>query len=120
MHQFGRYRTINSTANGANNTSFRSAYFSDARDLFTDEFFLVEINTCNMKSLILNVDAYHGPALTTDTNLKNEISDNSLSHGRMGNFWVELNAIQWLSVMGDGCVRRSRCVTNDVKIGGRF
>jgi hypothetical protein len=44
MHQFGRYRAINSSANGANDASFRSAYFPNACDLFTDEFFLVEVN----------------------------------------------------------------------------
>ena len=47
MHQFGRYRTIDSSANGTNNASFRTAYFPDARDLFTDKFFLFEVIICD-------------------------------------------------------------------------
>lgn len=69
-----------------------------------------------MRLWILNIDAYHSPALMTTTNVKNKISDHSLSHRGMGNFWVKLDAIQWLGVVGDGCVRRSRRVTNDVKV----
>ena len=62
--------------------------------------------------------AHHGPVWFAAADAEHESADHFLPAGRVRDFGVELDAIEWFGVVGNGGEGRVRRAADDVEIGG--
>ena len=114
MHKLRCDRTIDATANGSNDATLGSTYFTNACDLLSDELFLsqnVSVSTYRNE----HYDAHHCPVLSAPTNTDHKVPNHFLPAFRVRDLRVELNAIERLGVMRDGSIWCSCGASDDVE-----
>ena len=101
VHQLRSDATVDTTTNGADNTSLGSADGPDTLNLLADELL-------------------HGPVGRALANIKDELANDFLAAGRVGNLRVELDAVDGFAVVGEGGIGRGVGVANDMEVWRRL
>lgn len=123
MHQLSSNSTVHSAAHGTYDTSFHPTYLSNTGNLLPYKF-LLEKYKHRTSEMTQNKNKkhkqYHRPIRATSTNIPNKLPDDSLSTGSMGNFWVELDPIDWLGLVRHRCIRCRYSVSDNMEVGWRL